>query len=813
MTGQLRDTVTARRADYGAVRLGQRDIDGLILCAEHYGAPYDLLAAALGAQPARLRAITARWRAAGYAATGRLGPGPGWCWLTPAGMAAAGFGYRAGQPSLARLAHIRAVLAARLWLSVSPAWAKGRPWWQSERRIRAAGRARPDGRARAGRRDPLAQHRHQPLPGAGVGGGGRADSQATGTHQPDHGRAAVTCAVRAGAVPDRAARPAGRDPVRGTGPRRSAGPDHHPGPAPGRAYPRASVMTVMAWLRLTLSLWLLRKAVKLAGWLLLALLALALWPVTIVTIVAYTAAWLRGWPPARLRRAAAATLTLPALYAVAVLARQHGHPAAALAPARAYPAAWHHLAALGAARTFLALAPAAVPAGLALAAGLWAWRNYAITAGIGGRMASAPVTFDNRQWKRQARAAEGRTAAPGSVPLLTRRAMIPVGGTIRAVACTWKPVFAVPAAACGRHMVIIGASGSGKTNLMMRLWAGWYTATLDAFYAGQGDRPLLIVLDCKGGRDARRKADRTRRLLYGAGARHVALWPDEARVSIWDLPAPDLAVLLYQMVETGTGNAAYYADILYAVTVLAVTAPPGPPYSAAAFLERLDPGWLDAAWGSHPAETARVRSAARHIGDIQLRYATLLGRLGPALDGPGTLDEADAWYFILEGTREPSVAEAQALALTELAARAATSPAGQRRAIVLAADDYSAVSRRVPLSNLYERGRSLGIGVQVSAQTWQGLGADEDERYRIAGTADGGVWVMHTPYPEPLSMLAGTRRVLETAHTSTTQLARGLLSQPEHAGHAAGRSWTVPGKGRRLQRFIPGGQVIARSVR
>ena len=59
------------------------------------------------------------------------------------------------------------------------------------------------------------------------------------------------------------------------------------------------------------------------------------------------------------------------------------------------------------ARTFLVLAPAAVPAGLALAAGLWAWRNYAIMAGIGGRMASAPVTFDARQWKRQAAAGRG----------------------------------------------------------------------------------------------------------------------------------------------------------------------------------------------------------------------------------------------------------------------------------------------------------------------------------------------------------------------------------------------------------------------
>jgi len=65
MTGQLHPAgITAPRSDAGVVRFGQRDIDGLVLCAEHYGAPYDLLAAALGAQPARLRAITARWRRA-----------------------------------------------------------------------------------------------------------------------------------------------------------------------------------------------------------------------------------------------------------------------------------------------------------------------------------------------------------------------------------------------------------------------------------------------------------------------------------------------------------------------------------------------------------------------------------------------------------------------------------------------------------------------------------------------------------------------------------------------------------------------------
>jgi hypothetical protein len=524
-------------------------------------------------------------------------------------------------------------------------------------------------------------------------------------------------------------------------------------------------MTVMSWIRLTVSLWLLRKTVKVAGWLLLVAALVAVWPVTVVMIAGYGAVWLRGWPPSRLRHAAAGSLIVTGVYAAADLIRQRAGQTAALAPVRAWSHGWHPDA-LAVARMFVLVCPVAVPAGLFAASALWAWRSYAVSAGIGGRMASAPVSFDNRQWKRQVAAATGRTAAPGSVPLLTGRDRIPVGGTIRAVACRWQPVFTLPAAACARHMVIVGATGSGKTNLMIRLWAGWFTAALDAWLAGTGNRPLLIVLDCKGGRDARRKADRTRRLLYGAGARHVALWPDQARVSVWDLPPDDLVVLLYQMIETGTGNAAYYADILHAVTALAVTAPPGPPGSAAAFLDRLDEHWLLAAWddGQHPAEAARVRAAARHIGDIQLRYTTLLGRLGRAFDGPGTLADADAWYFILEGTREPSVAEAQALAITELAARAATDPHGPQRAILLAADDYSAVSRRVTLSNLYERGRSLGIGVQVSAQTWQGLGADDDERYRIAATADGGLWVMHTPYPEPLAELAGTRRVLETAH-------------------------------------------------
>ena len=52
-------------------------------------------------------------------------------------MAATGLGFRAGPPALGRLAHLRAILAARLWMEASPAWRDGQPWWHSERRLRA----------------------------------------------------------------------------------------------------------------------------------------------------------------------------------------------------------------------------------------------------------------------------------------------------------------------------------------------------------------------------------------------------------------------------------------------------------------------------------------------------------------------------------------------------------------------------------------------------------------------------------------------------------------------------------------------------
>ena len=141
--------------------------------------------------------------------------------------------------------------------------------------------------------------------------------------------------------------------------------------------------------------WLLRTAVKAAKWLVLAAAAAAVWPVSVVTAAGYAAAWLRGWPPVRLYRAAAWSLLVSTAWVAALEVSMPGW-LAARTPGRAWAADWDRLDAAALARMFLLLAPVALPAGLVLAGLTWAWRNYASTA-------SAPVTSGAREWKRQVR--------------------------------------------------------------------------------------------------------------------------------------------------------------------------------------------------------------------------------------------------------------------------------------------------------------------------------------------------------------------------------------------------------------------------
>jgi hypothetical protein len=533
------------------------------------------------------------------------------------------------------------------------------------------------------------------------------------------------------------------------------------------------------------------------GWIAAAaVFAVALAPVTLVAAVGVTLAWWYGWQRDRLYHAAAWCLPMLAVWLTAGLISST-------------MAATPHATWLAVTRgDYLAAAifvlPVAAPAGLLVAAWTWSQRLRSMAARAGGRSPAAAISFDQRQWRHQVRAAKRRIAGP--VPLLTARGEFVAGAVIRTVGHRDRTLARLPVSRLRAHQIVLGGTGTGKTTLLLRLWAAFMASGLRLHAAGDAGPPLLVILDCKGGMDARRIADRCRRVLRESGARNVAVWPDDARLCIWSLPVGKLVTTLVDLIEHGTGGAAYYADVMEAVVALAVEAPGGPPASSADFLARLDPAWLAQAWLSDEDRQALARSAARQVPDIALRFRTLFRRLGAGLDGPGTFADADAWYCILEGTAEISVAEAQARALVDLlASYVAGTPstgepstgepstgehgASKHRQVLLAVDEFSAVSRRLPIWELYERARSLGLAVQVSAQSWHGLARREDDRYRLAATAEGGIWLLRTPHPDPVTALAGQRARLDStrqltgrlrwSRTGTSRVASAPVAEPD----------------------------------
>jgi hypothetical protein len=117
-------------------RLAVRNVDALVFAADMYGLQLDQLAALTGDERSA-RAAAARWRGLGYAETARLSAGAPWLWVTRAGLAACGRGYRAGSPALSQLAHIRAVAAARIALEATDGYRAASAFWRCERRIRS----------------------------------------------------------------------------------------------------------------------------------------------------------------------------------------------------------------------------------------------------------------------------------------------------------------------------------------------------------------------------------------------------------------------------------------------------------------------------------------------------------------------------------------------------------------------------------------------------------------------------------------------------------------------------------------------------
>jgi hypothetical protein len=296
-----------------------------------------------------------------------------------------------------------------------------------------------------------------------------------------------------------------------------------------------------------------------------------------------------------------------------------------------------------------------------------------------------------------------------------------------------------------RHAVILGASGSGKTETSMRI--AHQVAT-------QTDAPVLY-LDAKGDRPA---AERFCALMRAAG-RRVRVFPNEP----FDAWRGDWRAIVNRLLEViefvPEGPAAYYRDIAKTALQLACNHPDGPPRSSAELLGRLD---YELLLNAHGPSTAVLSLPRDKIGQVRLRYEAFFGQMGRALDGDWSFEDADAAYFLLDSVALGEDTAGAACLLFADFAHYFTMRKPRERFCLLFADEFSAIAGASDIAMKVEQARSFNTGLVLIPQTPSGMGP-RTQRDRILGSVE--TLIVHAlNEPEEIAALAGTRQAVELTH-------------------------------------------------
>ncbi|MBF6298484.1 hypothetical protein IU459_13140 [Nocardia amamiensis] len=347
------------------------------------------------------------------------------------------------------------------------------------------------------------------------------------------------------------------------------------------------------------------------------------------------------------------------------------------------------------------------------------------------------------------------------------------------------------------HMTTVAGSGAGKTTLMVRLLVSWFITTWARhrqwWRADRPGRPLAIVVDCNGGPESRKVAARMRKWFAALGVRpeRIGIFPDDVSLGMWNASVDDLRSILSAMVSGGstptTDTEKYFHEIRETLIHLIVDAPArvevidgvptpigqNPPRSWIEFLSRFDVEKLSRLWGGQAG--AEVWTGVMGI-DMEIRstidgkqpvmnsaraeFANLYRALGDAFDGDKELTDFDVIYIVLEGVKTPDRARAQFGAIGTMFEQLADKQHGRTSLMVV--DEFSAVSDgKTRAVKWVERLRKAGIGSWWIAQSWQGLGHDDDNRTGLVAAASGGSLLMRSSDPETLAKKYGTRPKFE----------------------------------------------------
>jgi hypothetical protein len=310
------------------------------------------------------------------------------------------------------------------------------------------------------------------------------------------------------------------------------------------------------------------------------------------------------------------------------------------------------------------------------------------------------------------------------------------------------------------HVLVFGATGSGKTETLLRLaWTVAESAKAPVFYLdGKGDR---------------RTAERFVALMRYAG-RETRVFPDEP-LDGWRGEPHEIRARLLEVVDYATdGPAAWYRDVAKAVVSLACTHPDGPPRSSEQLLDRLDMESLTAAHGDSRALRGLRPS---QVDQVRLRYEAVLGETRGALDGGWGWEDTRAAYLLLDSLKLPEETRGLARFLFEDFAHYFTTRKPREQPCVLIVDEFSALASTQGMAARVEQARGFNAALILAPQVVAGMGG-EKEAARILGNVE--TLVCHClNTPDELVELAGTRLVQEYSTRRTREGPTGeSMSRP-----------------------------------
>jgi Cdc6-like AAA superfamily ATPase len=296
------------------------------------------------------------------------------------------------------------------------------------------------------------------------------------------------------------------------------------------------------------------------------------------------------------------------------------------------------------------------------------------------------------------------------------------------------------------HLLVTGATGSGKTETVLRI------ADSLAHHAPDW---TIVYIDGKGDR---RNQDRFAELMQAAD--HTTFLFPQQSYDGWRGDPAEITGRLLQLIDfADQGGGAYYRDLAVNTIHLACNTPQGPPRSSAELLARLQRRTL---LGLHPPGSPAV-TEIRALTDEQLdgiraRYAAFFTTVGPVLDGNVGLDEIDTAYLLLDGLRLKWEAGYLARFLVEEFTQWAVARKPRPNRVLLIVDEFSAIAQAGQgLVDVVERTRGFGVAAILCPQLAEGMGSPEAAA-RLIGSAQT-ILLHRMATPEQFVQAGGTRRV------------------------------------------------------